>query len=75
MKRPLMLALLMAISFSLGEVSSVLLFAPPGAQPLSLSVFQAMSRYRFQEAHALTMLLLLMIASVLSGVGYLEEES
>ena len=75
MKRPLMLALLMAVSFSLGEVSSVLLFAPPGAQPLSLSVFQAMSRYRFQEAHALTMLLLLMIASVLSGVGYLEEES
>lgn len=74
MKRTLLLALLISVSFSLGEVSSVLLFAPQGAQPLSLSIFQAMSRYRFQEAHVLTMVLLTIISSILVGAGYLEEE-
>jgi len=75
LQRSVILSFLIAVSFSLGEVSSILLFAPQGVHPLSLSIFQAMSRYRFQEAHALTMILLLVISGVLVGISCLEKES
>lgn len=75
MKRALILSGLIATGFSLGEVTTVLLFSPIGVQTLSLSIFQAMSRYRFQEAHAMTVILLGLMVLIFGMVGSLEERN
>jgi ABC-type Fe3+ transport system permease subunit len=74
MKRSLILSALIAAGFSLGEVATVLLFSPAEVQTLSLSIFQAMSRYRFQEAHAMTVILLVVMVLIFGVVGKLEEK-
>ena len=74
MKRYIFLSVLIAVGFSLGEVVSVLLFSPPGIQTLSSSIFQAMSRYRFQEAHAYTVVLLMWMVFLFGFAGALEEK-
>jgi len=74
MRRPLLLSMLIGFGFSLGEVVSLLLFAPAHLQTLSLTLFQAMSRYRFQEAHAATGVLLVMIVILFLIMGSLEEK-
>ena len=74
MRRSLFLSALMGFGFSMGEVVSVLLFSPPGIKTLSLNIFQAMSRYRFQEARATTLVLLVAMFFVFSLVGFLEDK-
>jgi len=74
MKRYIFLSVLIAVGFSLGEVVSVLLFSPPGIQTLASSIFQAMSRYRFQEAHAYTVVLLMWMVFLFGFAGALEEK-
>lgn len=74
MRRSILLSILLAVGFSLGEVVSVLLFAPANVKTLSLGIFQAMSRYRFQEAHAYTVWLLIWILIFFGLAGSLEVE-
>lgn len=73
MKRSLFLSVLIGFGFSLGEVVSLLLFSPPGVKTLALNVFQAMSRYRFQEARATTLILLITMLVLFGVAGYLED--
>ncbi|NDG28464.1 MAG: ABC transporter permease subunit, partial [Proteobacteria bacterium] len=73
MRRPLFLAVLITVGYSLGEVSTILLFSPMGIRTLALGIFQSMSRYRFQEAHAITVILLLVMLIVFGVAGFLED--
>lgn len=73
MKRSLFLSALIGFGFSMGEVVSILLFSPPNINTLALNIFQAMSRYRFQEARATTLVLLLVMICLFSVVGHLED--
>jgi thiamine transport system permease protein len=73
MKRSLFLSALIGFGFSMGEVISILLFTPPGINTLAMNIFQAMSRYRFQEARATTVVLLIAMISVFGVAGYLED--
>jgi ABC-type Fe3+ transport system permease subunit len=57
----------------MGEVISILLFSPPGIKTLAMGIFQAMSRYRFQEARATTVVLLVVMISLFGIAGYLED--
>lgn len=73
MKKSLFLSALIGFGFSMGEVISILLFSPPGIKTLAMGIFQAMSRYRFQEARATTVVLLIAMLSLFGLAGYLEE--
>jgi thiamine transport system permease protein len=73
MKRSLFLSALIGFGFSMGEVISILLFSPPGIKTLAMGIFQAMSRYRFQEARATTVVLLVVMISLFGIAGYLED--
>lgn len=75
MRRPIIFSFLLAVSFSLGEVVTFLIFSPRGVKTLSLNIFQSMSRYRFQEAHLSTLLLMITIFLVLGIAGYLENKN
>lgn len=72
MRRPIVFSFLLAVSFSLGEVVTILIFSPTGVKTLALNIFQSMSRYRFQEAHLSTLVLMLSIFFVLGFAGLLE---
>lgn len=75
MKRPIIFSFLVAVSFSMGEVVTFLVFSPQSLKTLSLNIFQSMSRYRFQEAHASTFVLVLSISLVLGFAGYWESKN
>lgn len=73
MRRSLFLSALIGFGFSMGEVVSILLFSPPGMKTLALNIFQAMSRYRFQEARATTFVLLMIMLLVFGLAGLMED--
>lgn len=75
MRRPIIFSFLIAVSFSLGEVVTILIFSPTGVKTLALNIFQSMSRYRFQEAHLSTLVLMLSIFFVLGFAGLLEGKN
>ncbi len=74
LKRTLGLGLVMALSFSLGEVGAVLLFLGQDNETLPLWIFRLMGRYQFSEAYGAALLLLVMMASLFWGIGRLEED-
>lgn len=74
MKKPIVFSFLLAVSFSLGEVVTLLIFSPTGVKTVALNIFQSMSRYRFQEAHLSTLILVVCISSVLGLAGYWEND-
>jgi len=73
MRRSLILSALIGFGFSMGEVISILLFSPSGIKTLAMNIFQSMSRYRFQEARATTVILLFSMITLFGITGYLED--
>jgi len=69
MARSLQLAALIAMASSLGEVAAVLLFSPGEVSTLSVELFRAVGRYKFQEGfgYAVVLIGLLSLLTMVSG--------
>lgn len=75
LRSPVVLALVLGASFSLGEAGSVLLFSGSSTQNLTAALYHAMSRYRFDEAFALGSLLLILVVLLAFLASAFEERS
>jgi len=65
-KKPLFITSATLLCFSLGDISSVLLFYSDDFIPLTVLISRRMGQYRFEEAQALSTLLVFIILIVLS---------
>jgi thiamine transport system permease protein len=73
---PLLGVFALAFGGAIGEVGAVSLFYNEGRIPLSLLVFRWMAQYRFEDAQAVSLLLLLLaLALIMMGsmMGHFEE--
>ncbi len=73
LRGPLFLAMVLGASFSLGEAGSVLIFADASTKNLTATLYDAMSRYRFDEAFGLGSMLLSLVVLLSLLASALEE--
>ncbi len=64
MSDSLAVACLIAMASSLGEVAAVLLFSPGEVSTLSVELFRAVGRYRFQEGFGFALILIVVLAGL-----------
>jgi len=74
MKNSILLAGLIAIGFSLGEIGAVMMFASDEILTLPLWIYRLMSQYRFQEASNVGVVLLSLMAVIYWQIGQLERK-
>ena len=74
MWRPLMLAAALALALSLGDLGAIALFGAEGFRTLPYLLYQKLGSYRTQEAAALALVLLAMIAALFALAEWLGRE-
>jgi thiamine transport system permease protein len=67
------LGFLLAAAFSLGEVGTVLMFLSDDLSTIPLEIYRGLGAYRFEAAHALGVVLLVVIGALFWAVEKLES--
>lgn len=72
LRRAFFVGLLFGMTFSLGEMGSLLMLIPQGEPPLAVAIYRAMAQYQFPQAYALGFVLLTLVL-VLEGALFRVE--
>ncbi len=72
--RKFLLAFLFSFGFSMGETGAILMFVDENLNPLPLLLFRWMGQYKFEQAHALGLLLLVLMAVLSWGTSQIESK-
>jgi len=75
LKSTLILAWVAGAVFSLGEVTSLLLFAPTDFETLTFGIYRRMARYEFGEAYVMGALLLMGMIGLLQWGSYWDTKT
>lgn len=69
MKGALLTATVAAVAYSAGEVGAILIFLSEGLTTLPLEIYRNLGQYRFEGAHALGVILLFLMLSLMAILG------
>ena len=72
--RAISFALVVGALFSLGEVTSLIIFSPSGYETLAWGIFRRMGRYQFAESYVLATVLVALILSLLFVASRVDPE-